>query len=306
MRTVLVGLIALAILCGLSIGVGVADLSNSPEVLFSSRIPRTIAAELAGAGLAVSGLVIQLALRNRFVDPMMCGTGQGAVLGLLAVALLLPGAALSFQVLVSTLTALGATAGFWWLASRLPNSQYAWVPVLGLIYGGVLAGLIAIVAIYTDVLQILEIWLTGEFSGVIIGRYEWLGLIAVIVGALYFGAQHLVLLSLGEAFARGLGLNVGATMALCLLLIALVISLVTLTVGILPFLGLIVPNIVRGLVGDHPKKSLPLTALFGANLCLVSDFFSRLVVSPFEIPVSLTLGVCGALGFLVLVWRHHA
>ena len=290
-----------------SLAVGAGDLDQLPSLLIDSRIPRTVANLLAGSGLAVSGFVVQLALRNRFVDPMICGTGQGAVLGLLFASLYFSAAPLWIQIGFSTVAALFATLGFWGLARTLSPAQYAWVPVLGLIYGGMLGAVSSMWAIHNDVLQVLEVWLTGEFSGVITGRYEWLLAIAGIVGFLYLSAQRLLVLSLGETMAKAIGLNVKQSLAICFVLVALTASLVTLTVGLLPFVGLVVPNLVRDWLGDHPKRALPACALLGATFCLGADLLSRLLVYPFEIPVSLTLGVAGALGFLVFVWRRsHA
>src|SRR5690606_24639454 len=116
------------------------QLLHDPQALWLvmvSRLPRTLAAILAGSGLAIAGLVMQSLARNRFVEPTTAGTAQSATLGILAVTLLWPDAALATKTLAAGIAALGGTSVFLALAHRLPPEQPFLVPLFGLVYGGV-------------------------------------------------------------------------------------------------------------------------------------------------------------------------
>jgi len=109
---------------------------------------------------------------------------------------------------------------------------------------------------------------------------------------------------MGEDFSKNLGLNYNQVMNIGLVIVSLISSLVIITVGKIPFLGLIVPNIISIINGDNMKNNIVMTALFGAVFLLACDIFGRLIIYPYEIPISLTAGVIGSVIFLYLVWRR--
>ena len=243
-------------------------------------------------------------VRNRFVEPGTTGTGEAAALGLLAVTLLAPGAALWVKMLAASAGGLLGTAVFLWMIRRLPPQEVLMVPLAGLVWSGVLGALVLHIGWQTDLLQLVGIWLmTGEFSGVIAGRYELLWIAGGAATLALFAADRFAILGLGEGVARGLGLNPVAVMRLGLVVVAVVTALVMATVGMVPFVGLVVPNIVSRIMGDNLRASLPVTALGGAALLLACDILGRLVIFPYEIPVGSILGVIGAGLFLYLLWR---
>ncbi len=305
-------LAALLALSMLSLFIGVAavdpgDLIGDPqalELLLLSRLPRTLACLLAGASLAVAGVIIQLMVRNRFVGPGTMGTSEAAMLGLLAVSLLAPGLDLVAKMLVAALAAIAGTAGFLLLARRLPPSQ----PLMGLIYSGIIAALGTFIAYQADMIQFLAVWMTGEFSGILAGRYELLWLAGAIALLAYLAADHLTLVGLGRAASLSLGLNYGQTLLMGLLAVSLVVALVVVTVGILPFVGLVVPNIVARVLGDRLRATLPVVAGTGAGLVLACDVLGRVLRHPYEIPAGTLFGVVGAALFLwlLLSGRRHA
>ncbi len=297
--------LALIPLAGASLLVGVADLSGHEGLILTvSRLPRTLAVILTGAALAVAGVVMQQLVRNRFVEPGTTGTGEAAALGLLAVTLLAPGAALWVKMLAASAGGLLGTAVFLWMIRRLPPQEVLMVPLAGLVWSGVLGALVLHIGWQTDLLQLVGIWLmTGEFSGVIAGRYELLWIAGGAATLALFGADRFAILGLGEGVARSLGLNPVAVMRLGLVVVAVVTALVMATVGMVPFVGLVVPNIVSRIMGDNLRASLPVTALGGAALLLACDILGRLVIFPYEIPVGSILGVIGAGLFLYLLWR---
>lgn len=303
-RATLLLLILLVPLAGASLLVGVASLSGDGLVFWVSRLPRTLAVMLTGAALAVAGVVMQQLVRNRFVEPGTTGTGEAAALGLLAVTLVAPGAALWVKMLVATGAGLLGTAVFLAMIRRLQPQEVLMVPIAGLVWSGVLGAMVLHIGWQTDLLQLVGIWLmTGEFSGVIAGRYELLWVAGLAAGLAMFAADRFAILGLGDGVARGLGLNPKAVMRMGMVVVALVTALVMATVGMVPFVGLVVPNIVSRLMGDNLRASLPVTALGGAALLLACDILGRLVIFPYEVPVSSVLGVCGAVLFLWLLWR---
>lgn len=291
--------------------VGVIDLSpmdllRDPEaraLVIDSRLPRTLAVLIAGAVLAICGAILQIMVRNRFVEPMTTGTGQGAALGILFTVWFLPAAPLIVKMAVATLCSILASLGFLLLVRRLPAEQPLMVPLTGLVYGGVLGAAVTFVAYQADLLQFIHIWLNGEFSGVLRGRYELLWLAAAIAAATYFTADQFAILGLGQNASINLGLNYRQVMLIGLLAISSVTALTVVTVGMIPFVGLVVPNIVSRFAGDNLRRTLPLVALTGASLVMVSDILGRLIRYPYEIPVGTVMGILGAVLFLWLLYR---
>ena len=296
----------LTLLIAASLLVGAADLRggglDAQFLMVVSRLPRTAAALLAGAGLALAGAVVQLAVQNRLVEPGLTGTPESAMIGLLAVTLIAPGAPLLAKMAVSSATALAGTAGFLLLARHVPRQDPMLLPLVGLIYGGILGAGVAWVGWTTDLMQYLAVWQAGEFSGVLRGRYELLWLIALLAGLLYLAADRMTLLGLGEDRARSLGLNTRQTQLAGLCIVAATVSVVVVTVGALPFVGLVVPNIVSRLRGDNLRRNLPAIALMGGGAVLAADLTGRLVRWPYEIPAGTIFAVVGAGIFLWLLY----
>lgn len=294
-----------ASLCAASLAVGVADLSGGDgealQTLFVSRLPRTAAALLVGAGLAIAGLVMQALAANRFVDSHVAGTEPAAAAGLVAVALLWPGAPVPVAMAGATAAALVGTAAFLAFVRRLPPTQPVLVPLFGLVFGGVIGAGVTFAAWQTDLLNHLDVWLTGDFSGVLRGRYEILWAIAVLVGAAWWLADALTVAALGRDAGVGLGLDYGRLLRIGLLIVALLSALTVAVVGMVPFVGLIVPNLVSRALGDNLRRTLPWTAFGGAALTLACDVLGRLIIHPYEVPVGVVLGVVGAAVFLRLL-----
>jgi iron complex transport system permease protein len=308
----LAGLLGLAFLSIASLFVGVIDLSvwdilHDPEawrLVGISRFPRTIAAVIAGAAMAVSGSVMQMLVRNRFVEPMTAGTGQGAALGILVVTIFVPQASIFVKMVLASITALVASLGFLAVVRRLPPTQPLLVPLVGLVYGGIIGAAVVLVAYQGDLLQYISVWLNGEFSGVLRGRYELLWLAAAGAALTYFAADQFAIVGMGQTITTSLGLNYKQVVLVGLIAVSLISALTVTTVGIIPFVGLVVPNIISRLFGDNLRRTLPLVALAGAGITLMSDIVGRLIRFPFEVPVGTVLGVVGAVIFLwILYWK---
>lgn len=268
-----------------------------------SRLPRTAAALLAGAGLALAGVVVQQSVQNRLVEPSLIGTPEAGMLGLLVVTLVAPGMAIAGKMACATLAALVGMAGFLALAARVPRQDPMLLPIVGMIYGGILAAVGTWLAWTTDLMQYIGTWRLGEFSGVMQGRYEWLWGVGALSALLYVIADRITLLGLGEAQARSLGLNYARTRSLGLVIVAAITALVLVTVGSFPFVGLIAPNLVSRWRGDNLRANLPLIAAFGGLMMLAADVIGRVLRYPFEIPAATVVSVVGAAVFL---WLLHA
>lgn len=298
------GLCALVVLALASLVTGV--MSFSAEAFAISRLPRTLAAIITGGALAVCGVILQTLVRNRFVDPMTTGTGEGAALGLILATVLTPGAGLLVKMTMASATALGVSLGFMALVRRLPPTDPLLVPLVGLVYGGIIGAGVTFLAFQFDLMQYIGVWLHGEFSGVLKGRYELLWIAAAVAGATYAIADRFVIAGLGKDLSRGLGLAYRQTMMLGLLAVAVVAALTVVTVGMIPFVGLIVPNIISRWFGDNLRATLPLTALLGATAVLACDILARLIRYPYEMPVGTVFAVLGAGLFLWLLYHPRA
>ncbi len=305
------GVFILALLSIGSLFVGVIDLTftdiwrdpQAVRLIGISRFPRTAAALISGGALAVAGSVMQMLVRNRFVEPMTAGTGQGAALGVLLVTIWMPQATIFTKMALASVTALISTHGFLAIVRRLPPSQPLLVPLVGLVYGGIIGAGVLFVAYQADLLQYIFVWLNGEFSGVLRGRYELLWLAGAGAVLTYFAADQFAIVGMGQAVTTSLGLNYRHVVLIGLIAISLIASLTVTTVGIIPFVGLVVPNIISRLRGDNLRRTLPLVAVLGAVLTLGSDMLGRVIRAPFEIPVGTVLGVTGAVIFLWLLYR---
>lgn len=306
------GLLAGLVLASLAIGAadaGLADLLQSKdglELFLISRVPRTCAALLAGASLAVAGVIMQMLARNRFVEPATAGTGECAALGLLVVTMAMPSSTIFLKMAVSCCAAFGGTAVFLALVQKLPPTQPLLVPLTGIIYGGVIAAITTFIAYENDLLQYLGVWMNGEFSGILQGRYELLWASGLVALAAYLYADRFTIAGLGRDAAVGLGLDYRHVLIVGLGIVALITSFTVITVGMLPFVGLVVPNIVSHFHGDNARRTLPLVALTGGTLVLASDVAGRLLRYPYEIPAGTVFGVVGTGVFLWLLFARPA
>lgn len=297
-----------------SLFIGVIDmrpdeLLTKPEafwLLSVSRLPRTLAVLLTGVSLAIAGQVMQVLVQNRFVEPSTAGSGQSAVLGIVLMTLLFPASTIATKMLAASVAALLGTSVFLIMIRKLPPQDTYLVPLVGIVYGGVIGAVATWLAWQADLLQLLDVWMSGEFSGMIRGRYDLLWVAGLLAAVTYFIADQFTIASLGRDHASSLGLDYRTIMALGLLVISVVTAVTIVTVGIIPFVGLVVPNIVSRLRGDNLRYSLPLVAWLGAMLTLLSDMLGRLLIAPYEIPVGTVFGVAGAIITLWLLYSRPA
>ncbi len=279
---------------------------RAAQILLVSRLPRALALVLAGSGMAVAGLIMQMLVRNRFVEPSTVGTVESASFGMLMVALLAPGMPVIGKMLVAAVSALLGTLLFLQILRTVPLRSILMVPLIGILLSGVIGAVTTFFAYRYDLLQSLNAWTTGDFSIVLRGRYELLWISGAMTVIAYVAADRFTVAGLGKDFSANLGVNHGRVMALGLVIVALLSAAVLVTVGMIPFLGLVVPNVVRMLTGDNVRRSLPLVALLGAGLVLLCDIVGRVAIHPYEIPIGATMGVIGSGVFIYLLLRSRA
>jgi iron complex transport system permease protein len=300
--------VGLAALAAASLGLGAADLgtwasADARLILMESRLPRTFALVLAGAGSAVAGALMQMLAQNRFVEPSTVGAVEGASLGALLALLFFPEASPMTRMAAAALCALGTTALFLKLLSAMPMRGPAEAPLIGILLGGVIGALGGMIAWRADMMQAMGAWTSGDFAQVLRGRYEMLWIAGAAAAAAWAFADRFTLAGMGRGLAEGLGLNWRRTLALGLSIVALVTACTVVTVGMLPFLGLVAPNVISRVMGDNLRAAMPHVALLGATLTMACDVIGRIVIRPYELPIGAVMGVLGATVFLWLLLR---
>ncbi|WP_404445980.1 iron chelate uptake ABC transporter family permease subunit [Microbacterium marinum] len=304
----LVGVAVVGGLVVLSLFVGVYDVFGAPdgaEMFAITRIPRTVGLILAGAAMAMCGLVMQLLTQNRFVEPTTTGTTEWAGLGLLLVMLLFPDAPLMVRMLGAVAAAFIGTMLFFLFLRRVMLTSSIIVPIVGMMLGAIVGAVSTFIALSTNMLQSMAIWFTGSFTSVLRGQYEPLWIVLIVVVAVFIAADRFTIAGLGQDVATNVGVNYARVVLIGTTLIAIAAGVVTVVVGNLPFLGLIVPNVVSMIRGDDLRSNLPWVALGGIALITACDILARVVNMPFEVPVSLILAMIGSVVFITLLLRQR-
>jgi len=306
---------ALILASFLSLFIGVSNItpfdllhlqSEETQIFLISRLPRLMAIILAGSGMSIAGLIMQQLSRNKFVSPTTAGTLDATRLGILVSMLLFANASTLEKMVVAFAFALGGTLLFMQILDRIKFKDAIFIPLVGLMFGNILSSITTFFAYRADVIQNMSAWLQGDFSMIMKGRYELLYISIPVLLIAYLYANRFTVAGMGEDFSKNLGLAYKRVVNIGLILVALITATVVLTVGMIPFLGLIIPNIVSISKGDHLQKTLPHTALLGATFLLVCDILGRVLIYPYEISISLMVGVIGSGIFLYLLFRRKA
>lgn len=304
----LIGIGAVALLLVVSLFTGVYDVLGAEgggEMFAITRIPRTIALVLAGAAMSMSGLIMQLMTQNRFVEPSTTGTTEWAGLGLILVMVLVPSAGLLTKMGVAIVFSFVGTMVFFLFLRRVTLRSSLIVPIIGIMLGAVVGSVSTFVALQFDALQNLGVWFAGSFTSVLRGSYEVLWIVLAVGVAVFVVADRLTVAGLGEDIATNVGVNYRRVVLLGTGLVAIATGVVTVVVGNLPFLGLIVPNVVSMIRGDDLRSNLPWVCLLGIAIVTICDLIGRTIIMPFEVPVSLILGIVGAAVFIALLLRQR-
>lgn len=301
--------VAVVIILGvISLFTGVYDIRGQEDgmnMFFITRVPRTVALMLTGAAMSLSGLVMQLITQNRLVEPTTTGTIEWSGLGLILVYLIFPAPTLLLRMTGAILFSFVGTMIFFLFLRRVKLRSSLIVPIIGMMLGAVISAVSTFVGLTFQMTQNIESWFVGSFASVQIGRYEYLWLIIVVTGLIFIYADKLTLAGLGEDVATSLGVNYNKIVILGTGLISLAVGIVTAVIGNLPFLGLIVPNIVSMYRGDDLRSNLPWVCVLGMGTITLCDIISRTIIMPFEVPVSLILGTVGSVVFIAILLRQR-
>lgn len=295
----------------ISVFIGVKDIDifrldeEQKLILTVSRIPRTLSLILAGIGLSISGLILQQITQNKFVSPTTAGTLDAAKLGLLIAFLWIPQGGLFNRALLAFVFTFTASLVFLNITDRIRHRNIIFVPLVGIMFGNILSSVASFFAYRNNIVQNVNAWLVGDFSSVLKGNYEVLFFSVPAIFITYLYANKFTVVGMGEAFSRNLGLNYRQVVNIGLFCVSVTVSVVVITVGAIPFLGLVVPNIISLMYGDNLRKTLPYTALFGALFLLICDMAGRLVMFPFEVPIGVVVGVVGGVLFLILLFKRR-
>ena len=306
-------LAAIAALSSGSADLGAGDIwrsvtGNAPDnvrrLVMELRLPRALTAFGVGGLLAVAGVLMQVLLRNPLAEPYILGTSGGAaVAALLAMTLGMGAAGVD-------IAAFGGAMGATLLVFSIAQGSGSWTPTRLLLTGVVLAaGFSAattlLLALSPDQnLRGMLFWLMGDLNY----AYEparILVLLAIVTGAGLLSARHLNVLARGDLQAAIVGLSVGRFRLLVFAATALATSVSVTTVGVIGFIGLVVPHLIRIVGGSDHRIVIPASALAGGTLLVVADTLARTVLAPRQLPVGALTAALGVPLFLILMSRYR-
>ncbi len=324
--------IAIFIIVGISLGAYQISFFDIINVLFGGgdevsrliilriRLPRVLSAFLAGMALALAGIIMQTILRNPLGSPFTLGISQAAVFGV-AFAIIFLGAGsthsqASDAVLISNpysvtffgfLSSLSCTALILMLI-KFKNAKPETMILTGIILGSLFQALTASLQYFASDVQVAAIifWTFGDLS-----RSDWndfLLLLFIIIPALLFfirNAWNYNVLNTGDETSKSLGINPDRIRISGLVIASLIVSVVVALFGIIAFVGLVVPHIVRRIIGSDERYSIPSSALFGGLFLLIADILARTIISPIVLPVGILTSFLGAPLFLYLLLKKE-
>ena len=304
-------LIITIILSIISLFVGVSNITifnmgpEQFEILMISRVPRLISILVAGIGMSISGVIMQQISNNKFVSPSTAATVDSAQLGVLFSMIIFTSASIFEKMILSFIFSVTGTFIFMTILKKIKIKNIIFIPLVGIMLGNVIGSITDFFAYRFNLSQSMGAFLQGSFSTVLKGNYEILYLSIPLVIIAFSYVHKFTLVGMGEEMSVGLGLNYKKVTNLGVIIVALISSLVVITVGSVPFVGLIIPNIVSIWKGDNLKTNMPLVALLGASFVLACDIISRIIIAPYEVPIDLTIGIIGAVIFLYLIFRRN-
>lgn len=284
-------------------------LDVNETIVLVLRLPRVLLAGLVGAGLALAGAAFQGLYRNPMADPYVIGVSSGAAFGAVLAMLLLTVIDAMIPLMVPLFASLFAMLTIL-SVYRLARTGSR-VPVINLLLSGVavssfLSALVSLIMFFSgSQLHQVVFWLMGGFSGR--GwNYVYMFLPWGVIGAgvIFYYQRELNAMLLGEETAQHLGIEVESVKRRLLIAASLLTGAAVSVSGLIGFIGLIIPHMVRILVGPDHRLLLPSSALAGAAVLILSDLLARVVLSPVELPVGIVTALIGAPFFIYLLYKH--
>jgi len=304
----------LILISTLSLFIGVKDISirdlfaltdDQLMILTISRFPRTITLVITGIALSVAGFIMQQITQNKFVAPSTAGTLDAAKLGILFSLINFPLASTLSKTLIALSFTFIASMLFILMIRKIRFKNIILIPLIGIMLGNILNAIATFYAYKNNIVQNTQGWLMGDFSSILQGNYEAIYFLLPTVIISYLYANEFVVVGMGENISKTLGFNYQNIVLLGIFCVTLTVSVTVVTVGAIPFLGLIIPNIVSMIYGDNLRKTLPITALFGAIFLVLCDIIGRIIIFPYEIPIGLSIGIIGGIIFLILILKQR-
>ena len=306
-------IVSLIVLAPISLFIGVINLSVTQlingdlgqiEIMLISRLPRLMAILCTGVGMSVAGLIMQQLCMNKFVSPTTGATVSSAQFGILLAMVFFQNSTLADKTIFAFITAIAGTWIFVIFIQKIKFRDVIMVPLVGIMFGNIISGVTEYISYGNGMNQAMTSWLVGDFSLILRGRYEIVFLVVPLLVIAFIFANHFNIVGMGQDFSKNLGVSYNLVLFAGLSIAALITASVVVTVGSIPYLGLIVPNIVSMFRGDKIRGSLLHTALFGAVFVLICDVIGRVINYPYEIPISMTIGVIGSLVFIGLIFKR--
>ncbi len=313
--SITVGTVDISLLDGLAALTGSSINSQTHTILIDIRLPRILLAIAVGAVLASTGAVMQGLFRNPLADPSLIGVSSGASVGASLMIVTAGGFIKSGALLGLSLVAVGAFVGGFaatLLVYRLATSGIGTSVTTMLLAGiaiGALAGALNSLLSYfsdNDMLRQISLWQMGNLSGASWTKVIVMGAVALLLMGLFpRESKALNALLLGESEARHLGIDVQRVKRRLIVLTALGVGVSVALAGLVGFVGLIMPHIVRLAIGPDHRWLVPASALAGATLLVIADSLARIVVIPAELPTGILTALLGAPFFVALLLQQR-
>jgi uncharacterized ABC transporter permease protein yclN len=280
-------------------------LGKETQLLIISRIPRLVSILVTGASLGIAGIIVQTISSNKFVSPSTIGTMDWAKFGIMISLIFLGDKSTLLKMTVAFIFALFGTMLFMKVLSKMKIKNVVMIPLIGIMLGNVVNSITGFVAYKFDLIQSIGSWMQGNFALVVKGRYEliYIGIPFFVLAYIY--TDKFTIVGIGKDFSDNLGLNREKITFIGLIIVSVITASIVVTIGTIPYVGLIIPNIVSIYKGDNMKKSLPDTAILGALFVLICDIAGRIVMYPYEVSISVIMSIVGSLIFLILVFRRY-
>lgn len=277
---------------------------TADQIVWNLRLPRALTGAMVGSNLAVAGAILQAVMRNPLADPHIIGISAGAGITGIVVLVLFP-AMTYLMTPVAFLGAMAAAGAIYALAWK-NGIKPVRIILAGVAVSAFLsAGISGILVFYSDRVHGALLWMVGGFSAAswneaaVIAPYWCAGLLLALIGAYYLNV-----LQLGDDMARALGLNIELARVLLTAVAALLAASSVSVAGLLGFVGLVVPHMVRLLVGTNYSYIIPGSALLGMAVVTLSDTLARVLFAPVELPAGLIMAFIGAPFFLFLLRKE--
>ena len=277
------------------------------DIIWLLRLPRLVLAALVGMGLSVCGVIMQAVVKNPLADPYILGISSGASLGATAAILLGIGVALgeNFVGIAAFIGAFAMSLGVLFISNLGGRSNSIKLLLGGMALSAVCGAFSSFIVYFAnnkEGMQSIAYWMMGSFAG---AKWETLAVIGpiVVLAVMFFWTQSrmLNLMLLGDESALTLGTDLHIYRQIYLLVSSLIVGFVVYSAGMIGFVGLVVPHVIRMLVGTDHKKLIPVAALTGAIFLVVADGLCRIIIPRTELPIGILISIIGAPCFVYLM-----